>query len=143
MRTVKDLLDAKGRETWSVEPHATVLDALRLMAEKRTGAVLVAQGGRLVGIFSERDYVRRVAATGACEVEAAVRDLMTAKVTYVTPEQTIDECMAIMIDQGIHHLPVLDQNKNAVGIISIRDAVRSVVQDKDFVIQQLRSYIES
>ncbi len=140
MKTVQQLLDSKHPRLVSVSPDTTVLDTLKLMAEKEIGAVLVLDGDRLAGIFSERDYARKVVLQGKSSKDMAVREIMTDKVVCVRPEHTIEECMGLMTDKRIRHLPVLD-HKKVVGIISIGDVVKEMLSEQEFVIKQLESYI--
>ena len=142
MQTVRDLLRKKGTEVHWVSPDTTVYDALRLMAEKNIGAVLVREGARPVGILSERDYARQVVLKGKASKDTPVREIMTSRVVFVRPEQTIEECMALMTDKRIRHLPVLDEGTLA-GILSIGDVVKAVISEKQFRIEQLENYISS
>jgi len=142
MKSVRDLLKQKGRDVWSVAPESTVYDALALMAEKNIGALLVREAGRPVGIFSERDYARQVILKGKASKETLVRDVMTSKVVFVRPEQSIEECMALMTDKRFRHLPVLEEGQ-LVGMLSIGDVVKAVISEKDFLIEQLANYISS
>ncbi len=142
MKTVQQLLESKRYSVVSVMPSSTVLDALQVMAEKEIGAVMVIDGEHLVGIFSERDYARKVVLQGKTSRDTPVREVMTDKVVCVRPEQTIDDCMGLMTDKRIRHLPVLD-HKKVVGVISIGDVVKEMLSDKEFVIQQLESYIHN
>jgi CBS domain-containing protein len=140
MLNVEQILQAKGRQFWSTPPDAMVYDALALMAEKDVGALLVMQDGRLIGIMSERDYARKVILSGKSSLRTAVRDIMTEQVTTVRPEMTVEQCMALVTEQHIRHLPVLSGGK-VVGIISIGDLVKATIDSKDFTIQQLEGYI--
>ena len=140
MKTVAQLLQAKGPGAWSVPPHTTVYEALVVMADKNIGAVLVTEGDRLVGIFSERDYARKVVLVGKSSKDTAVSEVMTPRVLYVRPDQTIEDCMALMTDKHIRHLPVLDGERLA-GLISIGDVVKSIISDQSFMIAQLENYI--
>ena len=119
-----------------------MLDALRLMAEKEVGALVVLENERLAGIFSERDYARKVILHGKSSKDTPVREIMTAKVVYVRPEQSVEECMALMTDKRIRHLPVL-QDQRVIGVISIGDVVKEVISEQRFVIEQLEQYIHS
>jgi CBS domain-containing protein len=138
--TVRQILQSKGNKIWSVGPHATVFEALILMAEKDVGALVVVEGGKLVGIFSERDYARKVVLKGRSSKDTEVAELMTPDVFYVHPDQTIDECMALMTNKRIRHLPVLD-NDQLVGVITIGDAVKAVIADQEVMITSLENYI--
>ncbi len=140
MKTAGDLLTNKGREVHAVAPDATVYDALALMADKSVGAVIVLEGGKLVGILSERDYARNVILKSKASKETPVRDIMTTRVMYVGPEQTIEECMALMTDKRIRHLPVM-RGGELVGLVSIGDIVKAVISEKQFIIEQLETYI--
>jgi len=142
MKTVRDLLKQKGRDVWSVAPDSTVYDGLKLMAEKNVGALLVIDAGRPVGIFSERDYARQVILKGKASKDTPVREVMTSKVVFVRPEQSIEECMALMTDKRFRHLPILEGGA-LVGILSIGDVVKAVISEKDFLIEQLANYISS
>ncbi len=140
MITVRDILRAKGPQVWRISPDATVFSALELMAEKNIGALVVLDGESLAGIFSERDYARKVILKGKASKETSVREIMTSEVTTVRPEQSVDECMALMTDKRIRHLPVFEEEKLA-GLISIGDVVKAVISEREFVIKQLESYI--
>jgi len=142
MKTVRDLLKQKGREVWSVTPDSTVYAALQLMADKNIGALLVIDGGRPVGIFSERDYARQVILKGKTSKDTPVRDVMTSRVVFVRPEQSIEECMALMTDKRFRHLPVLEEGQLA-GLLSIGDVVKALISERDFLIEQLANYISS
>ena len=142
MKTVKEILQAKAQKLLSIAPDASVLDALRLMAEKEVGALVVLEGERLAGIFSERDYARKVILQGKSSKDTAVREIMTHKVVCVQPEQSIEDCMALMTDKRIRHLPVLE-DQTVVGVISIGDVVKEVISEQRFVIEQLEHYIHS
>ena len=140
MKTVKQILQEKGHSIWSITPDTFVYDALKLMAEKEVGALLVLEGGRLVGIISERDYARKVILKGKSSLDTPVKEIMTQKVIYVRPEQTVEECMALMTDKHIRHLPVLEGDE-LVGVVSIGDLVKADIEAKVFMIQQLENYI--
>jgi len=140
MKTVTQLLRAKGHEILSVSPEVPVFEALQMMADKNVGALLVVDGGRLVGIFSERDYARKVILKGKTSKETPVREIMSSHVLYVRPQQTIEECMALMTDKRVRHLPVFDDEK-LVGVISIGDVVKAIIAEQEFVIEQLQNYI--
>lgn len=142
MKTVRDLLKAKGHEIWSVTPGTTVYDTLRLMADKNIGAVLVLDGGQPVGIFTERDYARQVILKGKASKDTPVHEVMTTRVVFVRPEQNIEECMALMTDKRCRHLPVLDEGRLA-GVLSIGDVVKAVISEKQFIIEQLENYISA
>lgn len=140
MTTVGQVLDQKGRQVWSVPPDATVYDALRLLAERNIGALLVIQGEELVGIISERDYARKVILKGKASMKTKVDEIMTERVIVVEPERSVEEAMAIMTDKHLRHLPVVE-GKELVGIVSIGDLVKAKIADQEFVIEQLEKYI--
>jgi CBS domain-containing protein len=142
MKTVSQLLQGKGGGVLSVTPESSVFAALKLMAEKNVGALLVMNGDALRGIMSERDYARKVILLGKSSHELAVRDIMSDKVVSVTPQQTVDDCMGLMTGRRIRHLPVLD-NGRVVGVLSIGDLVKAVIEMQQQTIQQLESYIHS
>jgi CBS domain-containing protein len=141
MRTVREILNKKGNLIWSVSPDATVYEALQLMAEKEAGAVLVIDNGKIKGVLSERDYARKIVLHGKFSKDTAVVEIMSDKVIYVEPSQSIEECMAIMINKKIRHLPVMENNKLS-GIISIGDVVEAVLEEKDTVIGELTRFIQ-
>ena len=140
MTTLRDIIHKKGGEVYSVQPDASVLEALKLMADQNTGAVLVLLEGRVEGILSERDCVRRLELHGRNAHDTKVKDIMTSKVLYVQASQTLEECVAIMIDKNIRHLPVFEEQELA-GLISARDALKEMVDQQKFVISQLEHYI--
>jgi len=142
MNTVKDILNMKGMEVWTVTPQSKVYDALKLMADKNIGAVLVAENENIVGILSERDYARKVALEGKSSKELPVQEIMSQRVLYITSDKNLDECMALMIEKKIRHLPVFE-NEKLNGIISIGDVVKAVLDHKKFTIEQLEQYITS
>ncbi len=142
MKTVKQLLQAKCGSVLSVAPASSVFDALKLMAEKNVGALLVMNGESLLGIMSERDYARKVILLGKSSHELTVSDIMSDKVITVTPAQTVDECMALMSESRIRHLPVVDNGRIA-GVLSIGDLVKEVIAMQQETIKQLESYINS
>ncbi len=139
-KTVSTILRNKGFDIHSISPDATVLEALKVMAENKVGALLVIDGEKLVGIMSERDYARKVILLGKSSREAKVKEIMSDKVFYVQPHRTAEECMALMINKRIRHLPVFD-NEKLSGVISIGDVVKAVIDEKAFVIEQLEEYI--
>ena len=142
MKTVQQVLESKRPGTVTISPEASVYDALKLMAAKDVGAVVVTEGDRVVGIMSERDYARKVILHDQSSKALAVSQIMTAKVLYVGPSQTVDACMAVMTDKRIRHLPVLDGDR-LVGVVSIGDLVRATISEQDFMIKQLERYIAS
>lgn len=141
MVTVRDLIKTKGNEVWSVTPETTMIDALNFLAKKDVGALMVTKDGKMVGIVSERDFVRSIAKTGQCLLHSTVERYMTTEITSVTPEATIEQCMQMMTDKHIRHLPVLDKEK-LVGVISIGDVVRDLISNKELTINQLEDYIQ-
>jgi len=140
MSKVSQILRLKGNTIWFVAPQATVLGALRLMAEKDIGALLVMEDELVVGIFSERDYARRVVLQRKASKDTPVQDVMTERVIYIQPDQDIQECMAVMTDKHIRHLPVME-NGELLGVISIGDVVKAIIAEQGFVIEQLVNYI--
>ena len=142
MKTISQLLQAKGREIHSIAPDARVFDALRLMADKNVGALVVLEGGKLAGIISERDYARKVILHGKSSHDITVRDIMTGKVITVTPDHTVEECMALMTGKRIRHLPVME-GERLTGVLSIGDLVKEVIAEQQQTIKQLESYIHS
>ena len=142
MKTVKQLLESKTTGVVTIAPEASVFEALELMADKDIGAVVVTQDSHVVGIMSERDYARKVILHHKSSKEITVAQIMTGKVLYVRPTQTVDQCMALMTDKRIRHLPVLE-GERLIGVLSIGDLVRATISEQDFVIKQLESYIMS
>jgi len=142
MAKVKDILALKGQSVWSVTPDSSVYDAMKLMAEKGIGALMVIDGEKLVGILSERDYARKVILQGRASRTTQAREIMTTHVLYAQPEQNIEECMALMTDKRIRHLPVYEEGR-LVGVISIGDLVKSIITEQKFIIEQLERYISS
>ena len=140
MQTVRDILKAKGTDVWRVEPDATVFDALKRMAEKEVGALVVMQGEQVVGLISERDYARKIILHGRASPTTLVKEIMTTPVVYIHRDQAIEECMSLMTEKRIRHLPVLEGGK-LVGIISIGDIVKSIIADQQFIIEQLVRYV--
>jgi CBS domain-containing protein len=142
MISVRQLLDRKGRQVFSIAPGAAVLEAIRLMAERHVGALLVMEGEALRGIVSERDYARKVILMGRSSADTPVRDIMTATVITVQPETPVEECMQIMTEQRVRHLPVIESGR-VVGMVSIGDLVKAVIAEQQQHIEQLESYIHS
>lgn len=140
MTTVRTLLQGKGRAIYSVEPQAAVLDAVRLMAEHRVGALMVMRGGALEGIVSERDYARKVILRGRSSADTPVRDIMSAPVLTVSLDTSVQECMQLMTDRHVRHLPVVE-GARVLGMISIGDLVKAVIAEQQAQIEQLESYI--
>jgi CBS domain-containing protein len=140
MRTVKQLLEDKGHDVWSVSPDSSVLDAIKEMADKQVGALLVLDHGKPVGIVSERDYARKVILQGRSSQETPVKEIMTTRVVCARPDLNFEECMAIMTDRRIRHLPVMEGDR-VLGMISIGDLVKAIIADQQFMINQLERYI--
>ena len=140
MSTARDILSKKGNDVWSIEPQASILQAIEKMAIKEVGALLVMDSDKLVGIITERDYVRKVALEGRSSRDSQVQDIMSPKVLCAKPEQTIQECMALMSDKRARHLPVLD-HKKVIGLISIGDLVKNIINEQQHEIESLQYYI--
>ena len=140
MTTVKQILQEKESKLWIIHPDLAVFEALKIMADNNIGALLVVSKKNLVGIFSERDYARKVILQGKSSKDTAVSEIMITNVVYGRPDQSVEECMALMTDKRIRHLPVLDQG-DLTGIISIGDVVKTIISDQEFTIQQLENYI--
>ncbi|MBI3140554.1 MAG: CBS domain-containing protein [Rhodocyclales bacterium] len=141
MKAVTEILKSKpDQAVHTVAPGASVYEAVKLMAEKNIGALLVVEGGKIVGMITERDYARKTALAGRSPRETPVRDIMTAPVMYVRPDQTNEECMALMTDNRLRHLPVLD-NGRLIGLLSIGDLVKDIISEQQFIIEQLEHYI--
>lgn len=140
MKTVQQILRHKGNAFWSVTPDIMVYEALKLLAEKDVGALLVLENGRLVGIISERDYARKVILKGKSSLDTPVREIMTGRVMCVRPDQTVEECMTMVTEKRIRHLPVVVDDE-VVGVVSIGDLVKASIDEKDFLIKQLENYI--
>ena len=141
MKTLRQLLDDKNKELASIQPDQTVLDALHLMAKNDVGALLVLEGKHLAGVFSERDYARKMILQGKSSPHTKVRDVMTGKVFYVTLSSTIEECMEIMTEKHVRHLPVLDAQHEVIGIVSIGDVVKETISQQQIIISQMERYI--
>ena len=140
MTTLRDVIRKKGGEVHSVPPDTTVFEAMKLMADRNTGALLVMSSGKVDGILSERDCVRRVELHGRAVKDTTVSDIMTSKVLYGQAEQTVEECVAIMIDKSIRRLPVFEKDE-LIGLISARDVLKEMVDEQKFMISQLEHYI--
>jgi CBS domain-containing protein len=138
--TIGEILNYKGRQAYSISPDATVFEAIELMASKNVGALLVTENGKLAGIISERDYTRKVALKGKASKDTAVREILSGQVVHVTPAHTVEECMRLMTDNRIRHLPVLEGAKIA-GVVSIGDLVNSIITTQSTTIHQLQTYI--
>jgi CBS domain-containing protein len=143
MEHVSDILDEKGRDVLSIEGEATVFDAIKRMVEANVGSLLVFENAKLAGIVTERDYLRRVALEGRTEKETPVRDIMSAPLVYVTPETTLEECMAVMTERRIRHLPVMGGDRDVLGVVSIGDLVKYRSRQQDVQIRLLTDYISS
>lgn len=142
MRPILELLEKQGGAIWSLSPDDSVYQALEMLAECNVGALMVLQGDKLVGIFSERDYTRKIALEGRSSRETQVRDIMTAQVLTVGPKSSTDDCMALMSQKKIRHLPVVDGAK-VLGMVSIRDLMDDIIKDREQTITQLQNYITS
>jgi len=140
MTTLRDVIHKKGGDVYSIQPDASVFEALKLMADKNTGAILVLSDGQVEGILSERDCVRRMDLHGRVAHDTKVKDIMTSKVLYAQANQTLEECVAVMLDKNIRHLPVFEEQE-LIGLISSRDALKEMVDQQKFVISQLEHYI--
>ena len=140
MTTVAQILQGKGNEVWSVSPATVVYNALKAMAEKNVGALLVLEGDELRGIFSERDYARKVILEGKSSREIPVKEIMSPEVFTVGPQQSVEECMALMTDKRVRHLPVVEGGR-VIGVISIGDAVKAIISEREFTIKHLENYI--
>jgi len=140
MKTVRQLLGEKGRQVWSIQPTDSVYDAIKMMADREIGVLVVTEGGQMVGIISERDYARKVILEGKSSRDTPVGDIMTTDVLRGTLDLPVDRGLALMTDKRIRHLPIFDEN-NLVGMISIGDLVKSIIEEQKFVIEQLEHYI--
>ena len=140
MSTVRNILQKKGNAVYSVSPDTSVYDALEDLEEKNLGALVVVENGKLIGVFTERDYARKVILKGRSSKETLVRDIMSSTPIFVHPDKTLDDCMQLMTDKFIRHLPVLE-NDQLIGVVSIGDIVKYIIYDKDFIIENLEHYI--
>ncbi len=140
MATVKQLLESKDNNVWSISPEITVFEGLQFMAEKNIGALLVTRDDKLIGIFSERDYARKVILKGKASKDTTIGELMTREVVYTTPEDSLDECMALMTAKRIRHLPILNNGK-LIGLLTLGDLVKQIMSNQEFKIQELEKYI--
>jgi CBS domain-containing protein len=138
--TIGEILGHKGNQVWSISPNATVFDAIQMMSDKNIGALLVIDGEQLVGIITERDYTRKVALKGKVSKQTAVKEILTGQIIKVTPENTVEECMRLMTDHRVRHLPVVEGH-NIIGIVSIGDLVNWIISAQTSTIQQLQTYI--
>lgn len=137
---IRDILSHKGDTAWIISPEATVFDAIQLMADKNIGALLVTKGDELIGILSERDYTRKVVLKGRASKDTPVREILSGHVIHVSPDHTVDECLKLMTEHRVRHLPVLDNNK-IVGVVSIGDLVNWIISAQTSTIHQLETYI--
>lgn len=140
MKSVRNILDAKGRQVWTIRPTDSVFDALKLMAEKNVGALVVTEADRVRGIFSERDYARKIILLDRSSKNTPVSAVMDSTVLYAWPSQTVDECMALVTEKRVRHLPVVEDGV-LEGLVSIGDLVKAVIEDQQFIIEQLEHYI--
>ena len=140
MGTVRNLLEKKGYTVYSVSPDSSVYDALEDLEEKNLGGLVVVENDKLIGVFTERDYARKVILKGRSSRETRVSDIMTNRPIYVSPDNTIEDCMQLMNNKHIRHLPVMENNK-LIGVISISDIIRHIISEKDFIIENLEQYI--
>lgn len=142
MSSIRHVLETKGKDVFTIGPEQKVLEALEIMAKKDIGALVVVEGKKPVGIFSERDYARKVVLQGKLSRDTPIRDVMTTPIILVEPHRTVEFCMSVMTVKRVRHLPVVESGE-MVGLISIGDVVKSIISDKDFVIEQLETYITS
>ena len=140
MTTVERPLQHKGHTVWSIPPDASVFEAVQLMADKRVGALMVVDRNELIGVISERDYAREIVLKDRVSRDTPVSAIMTQRVLYVRPQQTLEECMALMTEKHLRHLPVLDDGR-LVGVVSMRDVVKDLIAEKEFLIEQMENYI--
>jgi CBS domain-containing protein len=140
MKTVADILQTKGSEVWTITPETIVFDALKTMADRNVGALVVMDGAKVTGILSERDYARKVILHGRSSRELETREIMSTNVYFVSPEQNIEDCMALFTDKRVRHLPVI-QTDELIGIISIGDVVKAVIAEHEYTIKHLENYI--
>ena len=139
--TLSDILDTKGRNVWTVSPQSLAYEALEMLADKDVGALVVVDQGKVVGMFSERDYARKIALKGKSSKETTVGDIMTKPVTYVLPWTSLSECMSLMTSKHVRHLPVMEGEK-LVGIVTIGDVVKAIISEQEAVIQELKGYVD-
>ena len=142
MVTVKNILDSKGRNVFSIRPDQSVLEAMKIMAEKEVGALIVLDGEKTAGIITERDYARKIILKGRSSSDTQVREIMTTKVIHAQPATTIENCRALMFEKKIRHLPVLEDGI-LCGMISIRDLMKAIIDDQQYTIEQLERFITS
>ena len=141
MRTVQDILQEKGTKVYTIAPNDTVYEALQLMAEKNIGALMVVEGDRVAGLISERDYARKIVLKGRFSRDVPVHDIMTVEMVRIGPDEDVESCMELMTNKRVRHLPVFDQER-LVGIISIGDIVKAIIEHKEEIIAQLENYIK-
>ena len=141
MRSVKDILEEKGTQVYAVSPNATVYEALQIMADKNVGALMVIEGDTVAGLISERDYARKIILKGKFSKDVPVREIMTADIIRIGPDNDVEYCMELMTDKRIRHLPVFE-NDRLIGIISIGDIVKAIIEHKEEIIEQLENYIK-
>jgi CBS domain-containing protein len=141
MRSVKDILQEKGAQVYSISPEAKVYQALQMMADKNVGALMVMEGDMVAGLISERDYARKIVLKGKFSKDVPVREIMTADIIRISPDEDVEQCMELMTDKRIRHLPVF-KNDRLVGIISIGDIVKAIIEHKEEIIEQLEAYIK-
>ena len=140
MTTVQQLLDGKGHDVWTIQPDDSVFDAIQLMANRNIGALVVVGDGKPVGLFTERDYARNVFLRGKSSPKTPIRDVMVARFNCARPDQSVEECMAVMTEKRVRHLPVVHDDR-LVGMVSIGDLVKSIIADQQFIIEQLEHFI--
>ncbi len=140
MASVRQILQSKGHDIWSIGPELSVYDAIEMMAREEVGALVVLDGETLVGVLSERDYARKVVLQGRSSRDTKIKDIMTTRVVFARPDQSVQDCMAMMTDKRIRHLPVMDGDE-LLGVISIGDLVKSIIEEQQHVIEQLEQYI--
>jgi CBS domain-containing protein len=140
MKTVGDILETKGREVWTISPEMIVFDALKIMADKNVGALVVLDGAEVAGILSERDYARKVILHGKSSRELTAREIMSTNVYFVSQKENIEDCMALFTNKRVRHLPVLQEGE-LIGIISIGDVVKAVIAEQEYTIKHLENYI--
>ena len=137
---IREILNSKGGSVWSIQPEATVFQAIQMMADKNVGALLVTKGEKLVGIISERDYTRKVALMGRSSKDTSVKDILSGRVVTASPDHTIEDCMKLMTEHRVRHLPVLEGNR-ILGVVSIGDLVNRIISAQNSAIEQLETYI--
>lgn len=140
MKKIRELLKEKGGQVWSIAPDASVYEAMQLMADQEIGSVMVLENGKMVGLLTERDYARNVILKGRTSKDTLVRDIMTTRVVCADPDETVEECMAVMTEKRVRHLPVIVGGE-VLGIVSIGDLVKSIICEQQFIIEQLEHYI--